>query len=135
MLAFKICSYTVSVIMFVLMCRFLFISFGYLKVNKVKGYLKVCEHKRNVYKGGKSGRFYEHWVDSVYMYRVGEKEYSICVQNPGKPNQMEKTVDVIYQIKNPKYSYIKQLTFPLQPLFTLPFFMFSIIFLIVGVFS
>ncbi|MBP3555873.1 MAG: hypothetical protein J6K63_09565 [Clostridia bacterium] len=90
--------------------RNLVILYGYRKANtkKVNAYLQSTKHEKDVYlSGGKraSGRFYKHWTESVYVYRVDGKPYTIRDSAPGRPSEMTKMTKVVYQVSNPKRAY------------------------------
>ncbi|MBQ8418742.1 MAG: hypothetical protein IJY37_00120 [Clostridia bacterium] len=57
--------------------------------------------------GGKmaTGRFHKHWTESVYVYRVDGKPYTIRDSAPGRPSEMTKMTKVVYQVSNPKRAY------------------------------
>lgn len=65
----------VSVILAVMQSGF---SIG--KSNTVRAYLSESNYQKNVYRGGKAGRFYKHMTDCVYVYRVDGKPYEIKKQ-------------------------------------------------------
>lgn len=126
---------SIGVVMMILSMRFLYISLHFLKskTSQTLGFLASSEHKRNVYKGGKAGRFYKDWMEYSYNYRVNGKEYEISCSNSGKPANIARVVTVTYQTKRPKYAYIKGLTFPLQPVASAVLFVFAAVFIICGV--
>lgn len=100
---------------------FVCISFGFRKTQcgKCKGYLTNIVQQRDVYVGVKSGRFYKHYLDYVYVYRISGKEYRISGGVPGMKSNVRQVVDITYQKKNPKFAYIDRLTFPIQPIVAL----------------
>ena len=97
---------------------FAFVSFGFRKkhCSKCKGYLTDTAKHKNVYVGRSNGRFYRHYLNYSYAYQVNGKAYYISGGIPGTKGNVNKTVDVIYQRKNPKLAYIQNLTIPLQPI-------------------
>ena len=103
---------------FLLDLYFLFVSLGFRKnrCEKCKGYLGNTVQYKDVWRGGKTGRFYKHFVDYVYVYHVDGEQYYISDGNPGVKGELKRVVDVIYQKKHPKFAYIKGLTFPEQPI-------------------
>ena len=105
-------------IIFLIDLYFLFVSLGFRKnnVKKCKGYLENTIQYHDVWRGGKSGRFYKHFIDCTYVYRVDGKPYYISDGNPGTKGERKRVVDVIYQKNHPEFSYMKGLTFPEQPI-------------------
>lgn len=100
----------IGMICFAFCVRNLFILWGYRKANvkKVNAYLQSTTHEKDVYlSGGKvsSGRFYKHWTEAIYVYRVEGIPYTIRDSSPSRPSEMTKMTKVIYQISNPKRAY------------------------------
>ena len=109
------------------------IGFRHSTTSKTNGYLERINRKQNVYIGGISGRWYKSWLDYTYIYRVDGKQYTVSSGTPGKPNNMKTVVAVIYQKKHPDFSYIKGITFPVQPIIAVMLFVVSSLFLIPGI--
>ena len=63
---------SIGVVMMILSMRFLYISLHFLKskTSQTLGFLTSNEHKRNVYKGGKAGRFYKDWMDTIIITHI-----------------------------------------------------------------
>lgn len=122
-------------IVFVTAAAFLIISIGFRRSNisKTNGFLERTNRKQNVYIGGKTGKRYKSWLDYTYVYRVDGKQYTVSGGTPGKPDQLKTTVTVIYQKKHPGFSYIKGITFPIQPVIAVLLFVFSSVFFIPGI--
>ena len=99
---------------------FAVIAVGYKKkyCSKCKGYLTNTTQRKNVYIGGKNGRFYKHYLNFKYTYRVNGKVYEISDGVPGTKNNINSAVDIIYQKRNPKFAYIHNLTIPFEPIIT-----------------
>ena len=76
------------------------------KSAQVRGYLKETNYQKNVYRGGKSGKFYKHMTDCVYTYRVDNVPYEVKMSLAQQPHRAPKTVMVTYQKKHPKRSCI-----------------------------
>ena len=97
---------------------FAWISCGFLKNNtrKCKGYLVNTLQQRDVYVGGKGGRFHKHYLDYEYVYRVNGKEYRISGGVPGTKANLRQSVDIVYQSRKPQLAYIRDLTIPYQPI-------------------
>ena len=116
---------------------FLGISLGYRKNNTcyTVGYLNKKEHSKNVYVGLFAGRRVKDWVDFCYIYTVEGKQYAIKHGSPGKPDNLNNVVRIVYQKNNPNYSYIKDLTMPVQPVIAVLLGILSVIFLLVGIFA
>ncbi len=98
--------------------RNVIIVWGYRKANvkKVNAYLQSTTHEKDVYlSGGKvsSGRFYKHWTEAVYVYRVDGVPYTIRDGSPCRPSEMMKITKVIFQKTNPKRAYFAY-QFPLE---------------------
>ena len=108
----------VGIFLFLLDLYFLLISLGFRKTlcEKCKGYLTDTMQYKDVYRGGKSGRFYKRFIEYAYVYRVDGKQYSVSGGNSGTKGNLPRTVDVIYQKNHPEFAYIKDLTFPEQPI-------------------
>ena len=92
--------------------RNLVILYGYRKANtkKVNAYLQSTKHEKDVYlSGGKmaTGRFHKHWTESVYVYRVDGKPYTIRDSAPGRPSEMTKMtkVSIKYRILSAHISH------------------------------
>ncbi len=111
----------VGIIIFIIDVYLFFISLNFAKkrCGKCKGFLLNTVQQKNVYVGGKSGRFYKHYLNYVYIYRVNGKEYRISGGVSGTKDNISSTADVIYQKNNPKFAYIKNLTLPIQPILAL----------------
>ena len=112
-----------------------YISLGFRKnnCNKCKGYLASTSQYRNHYVGGKAGRFYKHYLEYVYVYRVNGTEYRISGGVPGVKSNMSQVVDIVYQKKNPKLAYIHRLTSPIQPIIALLLFPLCVVLVICGI--
>ncbi len=125
---FGICFLIAAVILTV-------ISAGFRRSNTLQtiGYLEKTNTQHNVYIGGKTGRWYKNWTDYSYVYRVDGKKYTLSNGAPGKQDNLKNTVTVVYQIKHPKYAYIKDLTFPIQPVFAALLFFMSACLLVPGI--
>jgi hypothetical protein len=100
----------IGMICFAFCVRNLVILLGYRKSNtkKVNAYLQNTKHEKDVYlSGGKasSGRFYEHWTEATYIYRVDGVPYTIRDGSPCRPSEMTKMTKVVYQVSNPKRAY------------------------------
>ena len=108
----------VGIFLFLLDLYFLLISLGFRKTlcEKCKGYLTDTMQYKDVYRGGKSGRFYKRFIEYAYVYRVDGKQYSVSGGNSGTKGNLPRTVDVIYQKNHPEFASIKDLTFPEQPI-------------------
>ena len=109
----------VGLLLFLLDLYFFLVSLGFRKnrCQKCKGYLMDTTQYKDFYSGGKSGRFYKRYIDYTYVYRVDGKQYFVSDGNPGTKGNLPRTVDVIYQKNHPEFAYIKNLTFPEQPIF------------------
>ncbi len=121
-------------IIFLLDLYLVYISLGFRKTHckKCKGYLiKTLQHK-DVYVGGKSGKFYKRYLEYTYVYQVNEKEYRIFGGVPGIKSNISHVVDIRYQKKNPRFAYIYRLTFPIQPILALLLFPIWIILVVCG---
>ncbi len=94
------------------------ISWGFRKNNacKCKGYLANTLQHKNVHVGGKGGRFYKHYLDYEYVYRVYGKEYRLSGSVPGTKANLRQSVDIVYQKRKPQHAYIRDLTIPYQPI-------------------
>ena len=95
---------------------FVWIVWGFRKNNirTCKGYLVNTLQYRDVYVGGKAGRFYKHYLDYEYVYRVNGKEYRISGGVPGAKADLRQSVDIVYQKHKPQRAYIRGLTIPHQ---------------------
>ena len=126
----------VGIALFFLDVYLVYISLGFRKnkCNKCKGYLASTSQYRNHYAGGKAGRFYKHYLEYVYVYRVNGTEYRIFGGIPGTKENMNSSVDIIYQKRNPKLAYIKKLTFPIQPIVAILLFPLWIMIVMCGIF-
>ena len=115
--------------------RYAYISLLFLKkqTGEARGFRVSCEHQRNVYKGGKSGRWYSHWVKCAFLYQVSGEEYTVSCERPGKPCDIRKTVWVVYLKKYPKFAYIKDLSFPWQYIVAPMLLVFGALFLACGI--
>ena len=69
------------------------------KSAQVRGYLKETNYQKNVYSGGKSGKFYKYMTDCVYTYRVDNVPYEVKMSIPQQPHHAPKSVMVTYQKK------------------------------------
>lgn len=107
-----------SAFLFVLTVKLSVISFHFRPkyCSCCKGYLQKTTQYRNKYVGGKNGRWYKHYIDYTYVYRVDGKAYEISDGSPGTKSNLRTSVDVVYQIKNPKYAYIRNPHPPIVPL-------------------
>ncbi|MBQ3490049.1 MAG: hypothetical protein IJA86_05635 [Clostridia bacterium] len=107
----------IGAVIFLMDLYFLFISLRFRKTRceKCKGYLENTIQYKNVWRGGKTGKFYKRFIDYTYVYRVNGKQYYISSGNPGEKENPARVVDVIYQKNHPEFAYIKGLTFPDQP--------------------
>ena len=125
-----------GILIFVLNLYFFFISCGFRKnqCKKCKGFLRNTIQHENIYVGMKGGRFYKHFLDYLYVYRVNGKEYSISGGVPGTKRNIRPAVEIIYQKKNPKYAYVRGLTFPIQPVIAFLLCPLWILLVICGVF-
>ena len=126
----------VGIVLFFLDVYFIYIalSFRKNKCNQCKGYLASTNQHKNHYVGGKSGRFYRHYLDYVYVYRVNGKEYRISGGVPGTKGNIRSAVDIIYQKNNPQFAYIDKLTFPVQPIIAILLFPLWAMIVICGIF-
>ena len=109
----------IGVVIFSLDLYFLWVSLGFRKsqCGKCKGYLSnTTQYKDVIRRGGKTGRFYKRFKDYSYVYRADGKQYSVSCGDPVTKGNLPRTVDVIYQKNHPEFSYIKDLTFPEQPI-------------------
>lgn len=111
-------SLFLGIVLFLYEVYLLIVTVGYGKKRcaKCKGYLRKTMHYKDKYIGRFVGRFYKHYTDYVYEYTVNGKKYEIFGGFPGTKNNLNNTVDIIYQQKNPKHAYIHKITFPIQPL-------------------
>lgn len=112
-------------------------SLGYRRhlCGKCKGYLKDTKQLKNVYLPSAGfARFYKRYIEFVYVYRVDGKEYFVDGGAPGVKNILRNTVDIIYQKKNPKRAYIKDLSFPYEGIFAGLICPVWIIFIVCGIF-
>ena len=100
---------------------------------KCKGYLANTIQHKNYYSGGAGGKFYEHYLDYDYVYRVNGKEYHISGGVHGVRSNISQVVDIVYQKKNPKLAYIHRLTFPIQPIIALLLSPLCVMFVICGI--
>lgn len=76
------------------------------KSAQVRGYLKETNYQKNIYRGGKSGKFYKYMTDCVYTYRVDNVPYEVKLSIPQQPHHAPKSVMVTYQKKHPKRACI-----------------------------
>ncbi len=99
-----------------------YIWFGFRKSNikKTNGYLKSTNLERNVYKGRFNGRWYKHYTNYVYSYRVNNQEYNIADGTGGTKGILNYTVKIIYQKNKPQRAYIKGLTIPFCMVISIP---------------
>ena len=126
----------VGSVLFFLDVYFIYISLGFRKTKcaKCKGYLASTNQHKNHYVGGKSGRFYKHYLDYVYVYRVNGTEYHISGGISGTKGNIRSAVDIIYQKNNPKLAYINKLTLPIQPIIAISLFPLWVMIVICGIF-
>lgn len=103
------------------------------KTDTTGAYLKKTHHQRNVYKGRKSGRWYKHWTDYVYSYRVDGKEYEISCDGPWLPSALPRVISVTYQTKHPNRAYIKRLRHPDALIGVIVMSVFSVMFFIISI--
>ena len=124
---------TVFLIIFLIDLYFTVVSLGYRKkyCAKCKGYLLNTQQRRDVYIGGATGRFYKHYLDYKYTYKINGKTYEISDGTPGTKKNIPYCVDIIYQKKNPKFAYIKNLTIPFEPVIAFILLPLWIMFLII----
>ena len=106
----------------------IFISVGFRKKHckRCKGYLVNTIQRKNCYIGPFS-RFYKHYIEYDYEYRVNGKEYHTSGSGPGVKSNLRQVVDIVYQKNNPKLAYIHRLTFPMQPIIAIILFPLCII--------
>lgn len=90
------------------------IGFRGSRAASTTGWLKASDHRKNVYSGGKAGRFYKHWTDCVYVYRVDGREYSVSVGAPGVPGDFSGCARIVYQKKHPQRAYVASLSQPVH---------------------
>ena len=128
-------SLVVGTALFVVTVYLLLVSLGFRKgqCSKCKGYLTATTHHKNKYVGGKRGRFYKHYSDYVYEYRVNGQTFTISGGIPGTKSNLNHAVEVIYQKRRPQYAYIRKLTLPVQPLLLLFSIPLCVLFLLCGV--
>lgn len=122
-------------ILFFLEVYFIYISLGFRK-NKCaicKGFLVSTKQYKNIYVGGKTGRFYKRYLDFEYEYRVNGKEYHISGSGLGTKGNLRSAVDITYQKNNPKHAYINKLTLPIQPIVAIVLFPLWVIVVIYGI--
>lgn len=131
----KIASLISGGILLLLCAVFTYISLGFSKKRTAEaaGFLSVCDSQTNVYKGGRAGKRYRHWVEYAYRYTVDGREYRVGGANPGQPHEMRRTATVVYQIRHPGRAYIRDLTFPMQPFAAAALFVLGTILLICGI--
>ena len=100
---------------------FAFISFGFRKTNcgKCKAFLKKTVQKKGFYVGRLAGRYYKNYLLYVYVYQVNGKEYRLSGGVPGTKGELKPVETVIYQRNCPKYAYLSQINFPIQPVVSL----------------
>lgn len=123
----------IAIIVLLIDLYFAFVSIEFLKkrCGKCKGYLvRTIQHK-NIYI---RRHFYRHYLDFVYVYRVNEKEYNLAGRVPATKSMVRSVVEVIYQKKNPKLAYIKNLTIPNQPIISILLCPAWIILVVLGVY-
>ena len=106
-----------SAFLFVLTVNLSFISFHFRPkyCSCCKGYLQKTTQYRNKYVGTRNGRWYKHYIDYKYVYRVDGRAYEISGGSPGTKSILRTSVDMVYQTNNPKYAYIKNLHPPFVP--------------------
>ncbi len=123
-------------VIFLIDLYFVYISFGFCKryCARTKGYLVNTTQHKDIYVGGKSGKFYRRYLDYVYVYRVSGKEFRISGGVPGVKSDISRVVDIIYQKKNPQLAYINRLTFPMQPIVALLLSLLWIMLIVCGLF-
>ena len=126
----------VGSVLFFLDVYFIYISlcFRKNKCAKCNGYLESTNQHKNRYVGGKSGRFYKHYLDYIYVYRVNGTEYRISGGVSGTKGNLRSAVDIIYQKNNPKLAYISKLTLPIQPIIAILLFPLWAMIVICGIF-
>ena len=127
---------SVGIVFFLLDIYFVYISLGFRKnkCKKCKGYLVNTIQHKNHYVGGKTGRFYQYYLDYVYVYRVNGTEYRISGGIPGTKGNIRSSVDIVYQKRNPKFAYISKLTLPIQPIAATALFPLWVMIVICGIF-
>ena len=93
-----------------------YIFYGFRKDNikKVNGYLQSTKSEKNVYKGGKVGRWHKNWVNFVYSYNVNGKIHTVSGGVSGTKQNLKTAVSVVYQKRHPERAYIKGLTIPMN---------------------
>ena len=135
MRVFAIVCIIVGVVVFLLDLYFVLVSIGFRKryCSQCKGYLKQTVQHKNKYVGLANGQFYRHYLDFTYTYRVNGIVYQITDGIPGTKIKLNTVGDVVYQIRNPKYSYIKRLTTPTHPVISVILCPIWILFLVGGV--
>lgn len=115
--AVGIAGVIIGVLIFLLDAYFVYVSVGFGEKHclKCKGYLNRTTQHKNKYVGNLTGRIHKNFVNYEYSYTVNGKTYHISGGVPGKENDLSRVVDITYQKRNPRYSYVKNLTFPIQP--------------------
>ena len=131
----KIVFVAIGCILLAFCARYAYVSLLFLRkqTKETRGFRVSCEHQRDVYKGGKSGRWHAHWVRCTFLYQVSGKEYRVSCEKPGEPCDIRKTVQVVYLKKHPKCAYIKDLSFPWQYIAAPVLFIFGVLFLACGI--
>lgn len=134
-MVFKIILFVILAVFLFLFIRNVVILYGFRKGNtkKTNGYLNEVKHEKNVYVGRKSGRFYKHWVSYTYTYHVNEKSYSVSGGSSGKPDNIQRTVRIIYQKKKPKYAYAENHTFPNQIVYAILFGILTLVSMVLAI--
>ena len=113
---------------------FAWIVWGFRKNNTCtcKGYLVNTLQHKDVYVGGKAGRFHKHYLDYEFVYRVNGMEYRISGGVSGTKADLCHSVDIVYQKHKPQLVYIRGLTIPHQLITALLMCPVWIGFLIIG---
>ena len=130
MIAIRILIFSISALLLYASVWSLWVFFHFKPkyCSKCKGFLR----KEQYFEKRKVGSYYsdeytKDWLDSVYVYKIDGKEYSVSGGAHGKKGSSPCTVDIVYQTKNPKRAYVKfKRSSPPQywviSVFTIPFF-------------
>ena len=84
---------------------------GFRKSNllEVTGYLAKTELLKNVFRGHPfSGKWYKHWTNYEYTYRINGQQYSICGGRPGQKKALPQSITIAVQKDAPKNAVIPQ---------------------------
>ena len=102
-----------------------FIGFRKSNIENTNGYLTETIGEKNVYKGGRNGRWHKNWVNYFYSYRVNGISYIIEGGCSGTKQGLRTSVKIIYQKKHPKRAYIKGMTIPMNIIYAIALFVIA----------